>query len=397
MKRPLFSIVIPTRGRPALLRYALESALNQRFDDYEIVVSDNSDSDETFKLVNNFADNRIRYVKTDRILSMPDSWEFALTKATGEYVTFLGDDDVHSSYLLRCIERVLRDGSYDVISWNRAHYFFGDYPDACKAYHLRIHPFSGTIRIVSTIMDLCRKLFQLQLPLEIPLFLNSFCSKRLIDTARNKLGRIFYPPAPDYSSCLVVLGLSETLLYLDIPLRIGGHSALSTARSVSSTRAFVRDFGGSPLFEYVPLKKAVTPINTVAESLMRVKQAFPERFGAFDLNWHRYFFLNYFELRTRVQKGLVDRESMDEFFETLRDQFPWPTRTRIRLSIYYRSFRQVMRRLISRSPLLSALEGWVRGRPPSETWVRCPSIIDAVRYLDTQILPTYVGALGLSE
>ena len=46
-QRPLFSVVIPTRNRGHLLRHALHTALNQTFDDYEIVVSDNNSSDAT--------------------------------------------------------------------------------------------------------------------------------------------------------------------------------------------------------------------------------------------------------------------------------------------------------------------------------------------------------------
>ena len=38
---PYFSILIPTRGRPDLLRDAVVSALFQDFDNFEVVVSDN--------------------------------------------------------------------------------------------------------------------------------------------------------------------------------------------------------------------------------------------------------------------------------------------------------------------------------------------------------------------
>ena len=44
---PRFSIVMPTRNRAALLPWAIRSALEQRFDDFEVVVSDNASSDRT--------------------------------------------------------------------------------------------------------------------------------------------------------------------------------------------------------------------------------------------------------------------------------------------------------------------------------------------------------------
>ena len=91
--RPMFSIVMPTRNRAALLRFALQSALDQTFTDYEIVVSNNFSSDDTEKVIREVGGERVRYVRTDRVLPMHDSWDFALTQARGEWILFLCDDD----------------------------------------------------------------------------------------------------------------------------------------------------------------------------------------------------------------------------------------------------------------------------------------------------------------
>jgi glycosyltransferase involved in cell wall biosynthesis len=99
----LFSIVIPTRDRPNLLRDAIESALQQEFDDYEIIVSDNSTNSETEKVVSEFESKKIRYFRTPKPLDMPRSWDFALSKANGKFITFLADDDI------------LQKNSYDFI------------------------------------------------------------------------------------------------------------------------------------------------------------------------------------------------------------------------------------------------------------------------------------------
>src|SRR5262245_3789097 len=99
-KRPFFSIVIPTRSRAHLLSHALQSALDQTFDDYEVVVSDNCSKDNTFQMVEALGNSRVRYVRPDRSLSMPDHWEFALDHAQGEYITYLCDDDAFSPTLL---------------------------------------------------------------------------------------------------------------------------------------------------------------------------------------------------------------------------------------------------------------------------------------------------------
>src|SRR2546423_1052660 len=103
---PLFSIIIPTRNRARLLRYALETALQQTFADYEIVVSDNHSSDATAAVVREVGDGRVRYVRPDRSLSMAAHWEFALAEARGEYVTYLCDDDAITPRTLQKVAAV---------------------------------------------------------------------------------------------------------------------------------------------------------------------------------------------------------------------------------------------------------------------------------------------------
>src|SRR6266704_3260720 len=91
--KPFFSVVIPTRNRASLLRYALQTALDQDFDDYEIVVSDNCSQDDTAQVVKDYQTSRVRYVRVNDPLSMPDHWEFALGQAQGQFVNYLCDDD----------------------------------------------------------------------------------------------------------------------------------------------------------------------------------------------------------------------------------------------------------------------------------------------------------------
>lgn len=58
MKEPRFSVVIPTRERADTLRFALQTCLDQDFEDYEIVVCDNCSSPATKNVVDSFASSR---------------------------------------------------------------------------------------------------------------------------------------------------------------------------------------------------------------------------------------------------------------------------------------------------------------------------------------------------
>ena len=54
MKQPFFSIVIPTKDRPILLEDLLASIFNQEFQNYEIILSDNSDDNLTQEMLLKF-------------------------------------------------------------------------------------------------------------------------------------------------------------------------------------------------------------------------------------------------------------------------------------------------------------------------------------------------------
>src|SRR6266496_755541 len=114
---PLFSIVIPTRNRALLLPYALRSALEQDFDDYEVVIVANDCRDRTRDVVRDMRDERVRYYETDRLLTMPDNFDFAWTKARGRYVTYLPDDDALVPSALKTVAEHGLDGGPAVVSW----------------------------------------------------------------------------------------------------------------------------------------------------------------------------------------------------------------------------------------------------------------------------------------
>jgi glycosyltransferase involved in cell wall biosynthesis len=107
MSSPFFSILIPTRNRASLLQTAIQSVLQQDFDDFEIVISDNCSEDNTRQVVSDFNDKRIRYIRTEEFLPIADNFEAALNHAKGKYASFLPDDDAYSkSRLKKCYELI---------------------------------------------------------------------------------------------------------------------------------------------------------------------------------------------------------------------------------------------------------------------------------------------------
>ena len=94
---PLVSIGIPTFNRPELLRQALESARSQTYPNLEILVSDNESTDaQTSKILAEASaiDFRIKTYRQKKNIGATANFEFLLRSATGEFFTWVADDDV---------------------------------------------------------------------------------------------------------------------------------------------------------------------------------------------------------------------------------------------------------------------------------------------------------------
>src|SRR5262245_20675383 len=104
-----FSVVIPTRERAETLRHALRTCLNRKFDDYEVIVSDNDSAPPMRAVVDEVAGPKVRYVRTPDALAMSSNWDFALSHARGEFVVLIGDDDGLLPHALAELDKIIRE------------------------------------------------------------------------------------------------------------------------------------------------------------------------------------------------------------------------------------------------------------------------------------------------
>jgi len=91
---PRASVIITTNNRPALLPRAIESA-RASGRAIEIVVVDDASSDETANTCRTIPG--IKYVRADRNLGVAGARNIGLVASSGEFLTFLDDDDLRVS------------------------------------------------------------------------------------------------------------------------------------------------------------------------------------------------------------------------------------------------------------------------------------------------------------
>lgn len=87
------SIVIPTYNRAALLGRTLQSALQQTYEETEIIVIDDGSTDHTDEVIRSFQDQRVVYVRNLINVGSSESRNIGIDRASGEYISFLDSDD----------------------------------------------------------------------------------------------------------------------------------------------------------------------------------------------------------------------------------------------------------------------------------------------------------------
>ena len=109
-KDPLVTVIITTYKRPALLKEALDSALNQvGFEDYQIIIADNEGEDisvetETSTLIKNYDSKKIVYYRHPKTVSF--KMDNAVRLCRSRYIVFLHDDDILESHHLKVMTSI---------------------------------------------------------------------------------------------------------------------------------------------------------------------------------------------------------------------------------------------------------------------------------------------------
>ena len=93
-KNPKISVIIVTYNRPDSLSSAIESVLNQTYQNFELIVVDNGVEIPAKKIVESFDDTRIRYIQNDRNTDCAGGKNIGMKNAKGEFIAILDDDDV---------------------------------------------------------------------------------------------------------------------------------------------------------------------------------------------------------------------------------------------------------------------------------------------------------------
>jgi glycosyltransferase involved in cell wall biosynthesis len=101
MNEPVVSVLMPTYNYAHYIAEAIQSVLDQTYQDFELIIVDDRSSDNTDDVVKSFLhDKRIKYYKNEKNLGLVGNFNKCLDYAKGKYIKYLLADDKFDPHLL---------------------------------------------------------------------------------------------------------------------------------------------------------------------------------------------------------------------------------------------------------------------------------------------------------
>lgn len=297
-----FTIIIPTFNRLEVLKYAIETVLAQDFDDFELLISDNCSEDETEKYVRNIKDDRVVYTRPHDHCCMAKNWEHALTKARGDYILFLGDDDGLTKSALVRAEQIINKYAPKAITWNKAVY---NWPDSGKnPGKAKIYFDTDMYTVVASWMIYMLAKGHTHYSY-LPSVYNSFVHKTIIQKVKQSScdGKYFGSNTPDVYSGIANAAKIKEYIYSERPFSISGSSKYSNGNAINVAGDLFKDFFDR---NELPWNNRLPAIAGVIDS--SIAEAYLQ---AFDRNLTKGIKLNFELYRRRIIHHVINIERSD--------------------------------------------------------------------------------------
>lgn len=233
-----FSVLLPTRNGGKYLKSCIESVLSQNYKDMELIVFDNANTDNTAEVVNSYSnDKRLKYYRTDSVVSVTDNWNNALKKSSGDYVLMMGDDDFLLPGYFDTLDKIIKENDFpDGISYFGYSFIYPDavdntvgyYSDPHYDYEKKLIDSGKTTKnqLKSIVYDMFK--FKNRVPLNT---LPHIWSRKVINRVD---GELFRPPYPDHFALNAIFLKANTWVFSKKKLYIIGVTPKSYGHYVFS-------------------------------------------------------------------------------------------------------------------------------------------------------------------
>ena len=105
-----FSVIVNCKNSEKYLKEAVDSVLDQSYENFEIIIVDNNSKDNTSKIIQSIVDPRIKYFKLNKDLTLGEARNFGILNSNGKYIAFLDSDDFwHNEKLKKSLSQFINN------------------------------------------------------------------------------------------------------------------------------------------------------------------------------------------------------------------------------------------------------------------------------------------------
>lgn len=256
MAKPFFSIILCTRNRPELIENILFSLRYQDFQNFEVVLSDNSDPflrEKNLNLSKKYYFNGLKYIETNRLLSMHDHYNFAIEHVSGEYIGILTDKSLLKKNALQTLYDVLNKQTFDIVNYQHT---------GCLWYPKNFWTWislsdenneESELEFYNPKEELERRFSFKFNRSHSGKYYNfgklffGFYHRSIIQKVKKKYGKLFHHFSPDYNSTVLALSLSLNAAYhpKNLVFAVNNYAGNGSkgASQVGATEEFIKSCG----------------------------------------------------------------------------------------------------------------------------------------------------------
>ena len=108
------SVITPTYNREKLISKCIDSFIHQTLEDIELIIIDDGSTDNTSKVISEYKDSRIKYVKRENH-GIGSSRNYGIDMSQGEYIVFVDSDDYLATDALEKMYNKAKEENLDIV------------------------------------------------------------------------------------------------------------------------------------------------------------------------------------------------------------------------------------------------------------------------------------------
>ena len=257
--KPLISIVIPTKNRQKYCLSAIDSILQIGSDKVQIVIQDNSDTDDLKNQMPKIENEQIlKYQYIPEKLSFVENFNNAIESADGQYICIIGDDDGINPEIIEATQWA-KSKNIDCLVGNVEANYRWDNTGAKDTLFtkmtgstLTITHFDGKAKkadIETSLIQLMKNGCTNYLDFDFPKLYHGVVKKEALNKLKKHSGQYLKGLSPDIYAAIALALTVDSLVVIDYPLTIPGVCAESGSIKEGQKRDHSKELSAAPHFQ----------------------------------------------------------------------------------------------------------------------------------------------------